>query len=168
MFLFLSCNHLWPIYWSHVLSWEWRWSWSSADRRCSNYIGVINNLVVYKGAPYIRDFTVSWFAVITDDKLTLFCHVNHWETLNEKHNFSFWLTALISDSITDSNQNTKWFPHRNVIAFVSWQPWFIILVTSTQCGLVMSYGVKADAIWRQSSQSTLIKVMACCLKPPSH
>ena len=58
MFLLSSCSCLCPIYWSHVLSWEWRCSWSSADRRCSNYIWVINNLIAYKGAAYIRDFMV--------------------------------------------------------------------------------------------------------------
>ena len=53
-----SCSRLCPIHWSHVLSWEWRCNWSSADRRCSNYIWVINNLIAYKGAAYIRDLTV--------------------------------------------------------------------------------------------------------------
>ena len=28
---------------------------SSADRRCSNYIWVINNFIAYQGASYIRD-----------------------------------------------------------------------------------------------------------------
>ena len=46
------------IHWSQVLSWEWRCSWSSADRRCSNYIWVINNFIAYKGGTYIRGFTV--------------------------------------------------------------------------------------------------------------
>ena len=41
-----------------MLSPEWRCSWSSADRRCSNYIWVINNFIAYKGATYIRGFTV--------------------------------------------------------------------------------------------------------------
>ena len=41
-----SC--LCPIHWSKVLSWEWRYSWSSADRRCSNYIWVINNFITYE------------------------------------------------------------------------------------------------------------------------
>ena len=36
----------------------WRCSWSSADRRCSNYIWVINIFIAYWGAPYIRDLTV--------------------------------------------------------------------------------------------------------------
>ena len=41
-----------------LLSWEWRFSWSSADRRCSNYIWVINNFSAYWSAFYIRDLTV--------------------------------------------------------------------------------------------------------------
>ena len=44
-----------------MLSREWSCSWSSADRRCSNYIWVINNLIAYLSAAYIRDLTVlSW------------------------------------------------------------------------------------------------------------
>ena len=42
-----------------VLSRKWRCSWSSADRRCSHYIWVIDNFIVYKGASYIRDLTVT-------------------------------------------------------------------------------------------------------------
>ena len=42
-----SCNCLRLIHWKQVLSWEWRCSWSSADRRCSNYIWVINNFIAY-------------------------------------------------------------------------------------------------------------------------
>ena len=48
-----SCSCLCPIYWSQALSLEWRCSWSNADRRCSNYICVINNLIA-SGATYIR------------------------------------------------------------------------------------------------------------------
>ena len=58
MFLVSSCNCLCPIHWSQVLSWEWRCSWNSAERRCSNYIWVINNFIPYQGASYIRDLTV--------------------------------------------------------------------------------------------------------------
>ena len=54
MFLVLSCSCLCPIHWSQALSQEWRCSWSSADRRCSNYIWVINNFVAYEGAAYFR------------------------------------------------------------------------------------------------------------------
>ena len=51
------------IHWSHVLSWEWRCSWSSADRRCSNYIWVINNFIANSGATYIRGLTVTKFTM---------------------------------------------------------------------------------------------------------
>ena len=47
MFLISSWRYLCLIHWSQVLSWEWRCSWSSADRRCSNYIWVINNFLAY-------------------------------------------------------------------------------------------------------------------------
>ena len=41
-----------------MLSREWRCSWSSADRRCSNYIWVVDNFIAYQGATYIRGFSV--------------------------------------------------------------------------------------------------------------
>ena len=59
MFLVLSCRCLCPIHWSQVLSRELRSSWSCADRRCSNYIWVINNFFAYKGATYIADVLIS-------------------------------------------------------------------------------------------------------------
>ena len=59
MFLVSSCNCLRSTHWSQVLSWEWRCSWSSAYRRCSNYIWVINNFIAYKGATYMKGFAVS-------------------------------------------------------------------------------------------------------------
>ena len=48
------------LYWigAQVLSREWGCKWSSAGRRCSNYIWVINNFNDYLGAPYIRNLTV--------------------------------------------------------------------------------------------------------------
>ena len=47
MFLVSFCSCLYSIRWSQVLSREWRCSWSSADRRCSNYIWMIDNLIAY-------------------------------------------------------------------------------------------------------------------------
>ena len=58
MILVSSCCYLCQIHWSQVLSRERRCGWSSADRRCSNYIWVINNLIAYKGVSYIRGLTV--------------------------------------------------------------------------------------------------------------
>ena len=61
MFFVSSFSCLCAIYWSQVLSREWGCSWSSADRRCSNYISVINNFITYWGATYFGDLTVvSW------------------------------------------------------------------------------------------------------------
>ena len=47
-----------PLVWSR----EWRCSWSSADRRCSNYIWVINNYIAYLGTTYITGLTVIFVA----------------------------------------------------------------------------------------------------------
>ena len=47
MFLNSACSCLRTIYWSQRFSGEWRCSWSSADRRCSNYMWVINNFIAY-------------------------------------------------------------------------------------------------------------------------
>ena len=58
MFLVSSCSCLCPIQRSQVSSREWRCSWSSADRRCSNYIWVIDNFIAYWGVSYIRELTV--------------------------------------------------------------------------------------------------------------
>ena len=58
MFLVSSCNCLCPIRWSQVSNRKWRCSWSSADKRCSNYIWVINNVIAYWNASYIRDLMV--------------------------------------------------------------------------------------------------------------
>ena len=42
-----SCSCLCPNHWNQVFLRDWRCSWSSADRRCSNYIWVINNFIFY-------------------------------------------------------------------------------------------------------------------------
>ena len=47
MFLVSTCSCLCPIHWNQVLSQEWRCSWSSAGRRCSKYIWVINKFITY-------------------------------------------------------------------------------------------------------------------------
>ena len=54
MFRVSSCSCLCVIYWSQVLNRGWRCSWSSADKRCSIYIWVIDNFIAYKGVLYQR------------------------------------------------------------------------------------------------------------------
>ena len=60
MFLVSSCSCLWPIRWNQVLSREWRCSWSSAGRRCSNYIWVINNFIATK----VRGYILFWGYIV--------------------------------------------------------------------------------------------------------
>ena len=61
MFLASSCSCLCPIHWSHVLIREWRCSWSSTDRRCSNYMWVINTCISNWCAIYTRGLKVRRF-----------------------------------------------------------------------------------------------------------
>ena len=58
MFFDSFCSDRCPTHWNQVLSRGWRCSWSSADRRCSNHIWVINNFIAYQSASYARDLTV--------------------------------------------------------------------------------------------------------------
>ena len=63
MFLPSPCSCLCPVHWSQVLSQEWRCSWSSAGRRCSNYILMINNFIAYQCSTYIRGFMVIFISM---------------------------------------------------------------------------------------------------------
>ena len=56
---------------------EWSFSWSSSDRRCSNYIWVINNFFAYQDVAHIRGLAV----------VTMLCH-NYPKIIN-KHS-SLW------------------------------------------------------------------------------
>ena len=74
-----------------MLSWEWRCSWSSADRRCSNCIWVINNFIAYWGATYIRGFTVN---DCSDSLMQTYCGIaSDWRyhSLALSHWFEIWL-----------------------------------------------------------------------------
>ena len=92
MFLLSSCCCLCHIFWSHVLSWEWRCSWSSADRLCSNYIWVINNLIAYKGAlileilRYVITRCYMWY---TSSKLFSMCSA-YYDLIKWKHFLRYW------------------------------------------------------------------------------
>ena len=86
MFLVSLRSCLRSIHWSQVLIWEWRCSWSSADRRCSNYIWVINNFMAYKGATYIGGFTVPYGNIDL---------AQHW--------LKWWLVAWWLQAITRAN-----------------------------------------------------------------
>ena len=85
MLLESACSFLHATYWSQMLSGEWRCSWSSANRPCSNYIWLINNLIAYKGASYIRDLTVH-----QAKQLLSSCCLYHMRTITEANILSFW------------------------------------------------------------------------------
>ena len=78
MLLESACSCLCAAYWSQVLSGEWRCSWSSADRRCTNYIWLINNSIAYKGASYFRDLTVVTFHCMGN-----LCLLSRWNPLEK-------------------------------------------------------------------------------------
>ena len=73
MFLVSSCSCLNPVSRSHALSWEWRCCWSSADRRCSNYIWVINNLIAHQGALILEIWRLCFCALKQSDYRTEDC-----------------------------------------------------------------------------------------------
>ena len=139
MFLISSCSCLCPIYWSQALSQEWRCGWSNADRRCSNYIWVINNFISYQGAAYNRGLTVHVFSP----------------------SLRIWLMSCrvfcCRPPVRLCSLNTTWKVELTYGKFnnVKWN--------STLNSLWPS-----DVIWRQGSRSTLAQVMACCLTAPSH
>ena len=79
MILIPFCSCLGPIHWSPVLSREWRCSWSSAYRRCSNYVWVIDNFIALSDASYIRGLTVTWNVSewMVDGWMTGWIHTSH-------------------------------------------------------------------------------------------
>ena len=129
MFLVSSCSGLCPIHWSQVLSWEWRCSWSSADRRCSNYIWVINNFIAYQGVTYIRGFTVLYCGNSLKDNLSKWSLIRgglsrqyyNEETL-WKDNLSEW--SLIGGGLSQEVDKLDllrpwWWCHQSQAIFVS-------------------------------------------------
>ena len=100
MILVSSSSCLCLIHWSQVLSREWRCSWSSADRRCSNYIWVINNFIAIRGTPYIRCLTVA-------------CGTNLIHLPNDNHGFGNRIAFMSLQCLKQNNmsfQNVEnWF-----------------------------------------------------------
>ena len=77
--------------WSQMLSQEWRCSWSSANRRCSNYIWVIDNFIAYWGTFCIGGFTV--YAVLVVTTLVQLTQQNQSELLNNRNAVSEWVSV---------------------------------------------------------------------------
>ena len=100
MFLVLSCSCLCPIHWSHLLSRKWRCSWSSADRRCSNCIRVMNNFIAYWDATYIRGLTVS-------NQPLVFSEYHCFGSISSTEVDGAGTAVIIADSATISLTTTK-------------------------------------------------------------
>ena len=92
MFLVSSCSCLCLIYWNHVLSCEWRCSWSSADRRCSNYIWVINQR--FDGTCYKVELTLIQKETIVTKRM----HVIIFEQMYFSSNTMYLLIIQATDS----------------------------------------------------------------------
>ena len=109
MFLASSCRCHCPIQWSQELSREWRCSWSSADRRCSNYIWVINNFIAYRGATYIRDLMV----VCGSGKLVV-----------QLVEFIFRYKMVLKTSFGCCYNNVVWLDILWIVFFVTFHIWY--------------------------------------------
>ena len=148
MFVVSSCSCLCPIYRSHVLSWEWRCSWSSADRRCSNYISVINNFIAHKGVTYIRDLTIhvqhckTNFQILYGDitYIPMWCiykqsicyrqisNIRHTKFQNFLVSFCLWLCSIYWSQVSSREWRCGWSSvDRNAPTTYEWSKFFLPL-----------------------------------------
>ena len=112
-----ALGRLWSMYRQ-----EWRCSWSSADRRCSNYIWVIDNFIAYYGAPYIRGFMVDVIA----------CHLFSANPLPESvMNYCKKGSFPVEHASVKSNQNTM-INYRENAFKIAVCKWMVIFFRS-QC-----------------------------------
>ena len=102
---------------------ELRCSWSSADRRCSNYIWVINNLIAYQGVPYIKDLAVNFLSTHTifySSKKRSYTYLNKWFCVfkslsphlynnNNGWRIVLWTQREVVSSIPSSGCNITWW-----------------------------------------------------------
>ena len=100
MLLVSSCSCLCPIHWSHMFNREWRCSWSSTDRRCTNYIWVINKFIAYWGAAYIWYLTVIQVLMSTNNDIRhldfryIWIELSKLEILNRESIYRYLLFEL--------------------------------------------------------------------------
>ena len=67
-----------------MLSREWRCTWSSTDRRCSNCIWVINNVVAYSGETYMCEGSKKRLK----GNESKYINVEQWDVITHpRHNF---------------------------------------------------------------------------------
>ena len=136
-----------------MLSREWRCSWSSADRRCSNYIWVINKFVACWGATYISDLAVVIFTLLPcsifhHSGVFLYCHLFS-ETRELMQVFGFYCFRNPENAVMlTSNQrhadicrvSSPWLPTRTP----RHQTWLCYL----QCRAGIGF-LSVDDIWNR-------------------
>ena len=108
MFLVSYCNSLFPIQWSQMLSREWRCSWSSANRRCSNYVWVIDNFIAHWGAPYIRDLTAVTNQHYAYSSPLLMSNVLDWDMTFTRDRFYAYATNTVIIISISTDSTYKW------------------------------------------------------------
>ena len=95
LWYWLVIQHVFCFTRSTTLSRSWRCSWSSADRRCSNYIWVIDNFIAYQGASYIRDLTVICFVGVKLPAINWYIYI-----------YSSWMLCWHCDNHSSANDLT--------------------------------------------------------------
>ena len=157
MFLVSSCSGLCAIYWSQLLSGESRCSWSSANRRCTNYIRVINNFIAYKGVTYIKYLMVGCHDVVTLSNSLTWCYPG---TMITKFNWCHVTLQLINIFFNSLAPGRFEWNFRYII----FKRILVIDVWGISCRLAL--------IWMSlnftDDQSTLVQVMAWCRQATSH
>ena len=177
MILVASCSCLCRIRWSLVLGREWKCSWSSADRRCSNHICVINKIVVDQGAIYIRCLTVRasilghhWFRLrpmacfvrkqyldqcwlivgnVLDTEKTFRWNMNQIEQIS----YAKMTTRSSLNSL--AGKRLVWYFSENYNAFGTNHVWNIWNKTRIVCMIIIKHFIYC------SSQTPLVKVTNC-------
>ena len=160
MFLISSCSCLCPIHWSQMLSWEWRCSWSSADRRCSNYIWVINSFIAYWGATYIRGFTVELFPILKSVKrqhpyiqmVPKFCPAQYLVfvvVINGRLLRFNWLRHSVT---------IWWHRSRSILWLVAWQH---KAITWTNVDFPLAWLVKSYGIHLRANSQQMPRALFC-------
>ena len=126
MFLVSASSCLCAIYWSLVLSGEWRYSWSSADRRCSNYIWVINNLIAYGGATCIRYLTVTKHTICNALPVPVASDEN---PRADRMTIQAMVLSAITSMVNGKMNTGFWWPKLNTLTY--WGRNKIVVILST-------------------------------------
>ena len=94
MILVSSC----PIHRIQALSREWRCSWSSVDRRCSNFLCVINKCIAYTKVQYVH--TTIWKETSLDTRCAYLASILLGGNIKNIHfspEMTYWITRCLAN-----------------------------------------------------------------------